>query len=323
VSRNSVIAGLVVVPGAIWAVVRFAGVTSGWPVIPMLAFTPYVLLATLVPLSATLLLRQWWAAVAALAVTVTLAGFVLPRGFGGPDPASTANGPRLRVFTVNMMVGAGSPTDIVAAVRDHDVDLLALQEYTPRAQRALEAAGLLELLPHTERHPIPDPSGSALYSRYPLTDGGYRHLPGDFGQAYATVHVPGAPDLLVESVHPCAPANPDLLPCWRAGLDSEPRADRGGPVRLLLGDFNSTLDHAPLQALLRSGYRDAAATLGDGFVGTWPYDGSRLPKVTIDHVLADPRMGIRALAVYPVRRSDHRGVYAELTLPSAPPHPTS
>jgi endonuclease/exonuclease/phosphatase (EEP) superfamily protein YafD len=323
VSRNSVIAGLVVVPGAVWAAVRFAGVTSGWPVIPLLAFTPYVLLASLLPLLVTVLLRQWWAAAVALVVTVALAGSVLPRGFGAPDPASAANGPRLRVLTINMKVGGGSPADIVRLVRDNDVDLLALQEFTPWAQRALEAAGLRDLLPNAQLHPTPYPSGSALYSRFPLTDSGYRPLPGDFGQAYATVHAPGAPALLVESVHPCAPAEPGLLPCWRAGLDSEPRADRNGPVRLLLGDFNSTLDHAPLQALLRSGYRDAAATLGDGFVGTWPYDGTRLPKVTLDHVLADPRMAIRSLGVYPVRRSDHRAVYAELILPSAPPHPTS
>jgi endonuclease/exonuclease/phosphatase family metal-dependent hydrolase len=323
VSRNRVIAWLVVVPGAVWAAVRLAGVGSGWPVIPMLAFTPYVLLATLVPLLVTVLLRQWWAAAVAFAVTAALAGSVLPRGFGAPDPPGVANGPMLRVLTVNMKVGAGSPADIVRLVRDRDVDLLALQEFTPHAQRALEAAGLLALLPDAQRHPVDNPSGSALYSRYPLTDAGYRPLPGDFGQEYATLHVPGAPAVLVESVHPCAPAEPALLPCWRAGLDAEPRADRNGPVRLLLGDFNSTLDHAPLRSLLRSGYRDAAATLGDGFVGTWPYDGTRLPKVTLDHVLADPRMAIRSLDVYPIRRTDHRGVYAELTLPSAPPHPTS
>jgi len=75
--------------------------------------------------------------------------------------------------------------------------------------------------------------------------------------------------------------------------------------------------------LLRSGYRDAAATLGDGFVGTWPYDGTRLPKVTIDHVLADPRVAIRALSANRVNGTDHRALYAQLTLPSSPPHPTS
>src|SRR5262249_37253000 len=160
-------------------------------------------------------------------------------------------------------------------------------EFTPDARQGLESHGLLEVLPNSSVHPLEEPGGSGLYSRYPLTDKGYLPLPGEFGQAYATVNVPGAPPLLVESVHPCAPAASDLPGEWKQGLELEPRADIHGPVRLLLGDFNSTLDHAPLQALLRSGYRDAAATLGDGFVGTWPYDGTPLPKVTIDHVLAD------------------------------------
>jgi endonuclease/exonuclease/phosphatase family metal-dependent hydrolase len=242
---------------------------------------------------------------------------VVPRGFGGPDPANAASGPTLRVFTLNMEWGGADPDEVIKLVRDNRVDLLALQEFTPRGRQRLESHGLLDLLPNSATHPLLEPGGSALYSRYPLTDTGYRPLPGDFGQAYATVNVPEAAPLLVESVHPCAPAESSFLPCWKQGLAMEPRADRAGPVRLLLGDFNSTLDHAPLQVLLRSGYRDAAATLGEGFEGTWPYDGTRLPKVTIDHVLADPRIAIRALSAHQVDDTDHRGLYAELRLPSA------
>jgi len=322
VSRYTVIAALLALPGAVWTVLRIVG-PSGYPLIPLMAFTPYALLATLVPFVAALLMRQWWVAAAAALVTIVLASFVLPRGFGGPDPAGAAGGPHLRVLTMNMDWGEADPDEIIQLVRDDHVDLLALQEFTPRARSRLESRGLLDLLPNSIAHPVPDPSGSALYSRYPLTDTGYLPLPGDFGQAYATVNVPGAPPLLVESVHPVAPAERDLVPYWKAGLAMEPRADRGGPVRLLMGDFNATLDHAPLQALLRSGYRDAAATLGDGFVGTWPYDGTRLPTVTIDHVLADPRVAIRALSANRVNGTDHRALYAQLTLPSSPPHPTS
>lgn len=322
-SRYTVIAALLALPGAVWTVLRLVGPTGGWPLIPLLAFTPYALLATLVPFAVALLMRQWWVASAAALITIVLASFVLPRGFGGPDPAGAADGPQLRVLTMNMDWGGADPDEIIQLVRDDHVDLLALQEFTPRARRLLESHGLLDLLPNSAAHPVPDPSGSALYSRYPLTDTGYLPLPGDFGQAYATVNAPGAPPLLVDSVHPIAPAERDLVPYWKAGLAMEPRADRGGPVRLLLGDFNATLDHAPLQALLRSGYRDAAATLGDGFVGTWPYDGTRLPKVTIDHVLADPRIAIRALSAHQVNGTDHRALYAQLTLPSSPPHPTS
>ncbi len=312
------IAWLIVVPGVLWTALRLSGLAVGWPLAPLMAFTPYALVAALVPLGVTLLLRQWWAAGVALAVAVALAAVVLPRGFGGPDPAGTASGPELRVMTMNMKFGAADPDEIVQLVRDNKVDLLALQEYTSRASRALQAAGLESLLPVSVQYGFKSdqPGGSALYSRFPLTDTGYRKLSEYFGQAYATVHVPGASPVLVESVHPCAPSAGDQMGCWRDGLAQEPRASRSGPVRLLMGDFNATLDHAPLQSLLRSGYRDAAATLGDGFETSWPYDGTLLPPVTLDHVLADPRIAVRSLSLHAVRDTDHRSVVADLALPA-------
>ena len=91
-SRYTVIAALLALPGAGWTVLRIVGPTGGWPLIPLLAFTPYALLATLVPVTFALLMRQWWVAGAAALITIILAGFVLPRGFGGPDPAGAAPG---------------------------------------------------------------------------------------------------------------------------------------------------------------------------------------------------------------------------------------
>jgi endonuclease/exonuclease/phosphatase (EEP) superfamily protein YafD len=52
-------------------------------------------------------------------------------------------------------------------------------------------------------------------------------------------------------------------------------------------------------------------------VPTWPAEdwASRLPGVTIDHVLADSRLGIVDYEVEELPGSDHRPVYAELALP--------
>jgi endonuclease/exonuclease/phosphatase (EEP) superfamily protein YafD len=88
-----------------------------------------------------------------------------------------------------------------------------------------------------------------------------------------------------------------------------------GPVRLLLGDFNATLDHSVLRRLLATGYRDAADVRGDGMGTTWPYD-KLFPRIALDHVLADRRVGVRAFAIHAVPRSDHRALYAELVLPA-------
>ena len=89
-----------------------------------------------------------------------------------------------------------------------------------------------------------------------------------------------------------------------------------GPPRVLLGDFNSTLDHRPLRALIARGYRDAAATLGEGLAPSWgPYGAKPIPPITIDHVLADRRLGVTGYATHALPNSDHHLVFAALTVP--------
>ena len=105
-----------------------------------------------------------------------------------------------------------------------------------------------------------------------------------------------------------------------ATLAAQPRAEPSGTVRVLAGDFNATLDHAPMRRLLSSGYRDAAATVGVGLVGTWgPYDGDLIPPVTIDHVLVDRRVAVAAVSVHPLPGGDHRAVLAELVFRTSHP----
>jgi endonuclease/exonuclease/phosphatase family metal-dependent hydrolase len=83
--------------------------------------------------------------------------------------------------------------------------------------------------------------------------------------------------------------------------------------RLLLGDFNATLDHAALRRLIGSGYRDAADAVGAGLRPTWPADV--VPVVTLDHVLVDSRIGVRSVTVHAVPGTDHRAVVAVLAIP--------
>jgi endonuclease/exonuclease/phosphatase family metal-dependent hydrolase len=121
----------------------------------------------------------------------------------------------------------------------------------------------------------------------------------------------------VESAHPLAPFNLAALGSWRRDLNAQPRATGDGPLRILIGDFNATLDHTPLRELIASGYVDAADRAGAGLIGSWgPYDGDLIPPVTIDHVLVDKRIGVGDVSVHDIPRSDHRAVLALLTLPA-------
>jgi endonuclease/exonuclease/phosphatase family metal-dependent hydrolase len=307
---------LLVLPGAAWAVVRAGGWERG-PLVQLFAFTPYVAAGVWVPAVVAAFSRRWLAAAVGISAAAVLASAVAPRALpdrhGGPT-----GGVALPVMTANMLEGGADPATIVDLVRRHDVALLALQEFTPAAQAALAAAGLGDLLPYSSLAAEDGSTGSALYSRFPITAAGVRRNGGGFIQAHGTIQPPGAVPLAVESAHPLAPYAVGVLPDWRSDLANQPRADPNGPPRILLGDFNATLDHQPLRALIAHGYRDAADATGAGLIGTWgPYDGDPIPAVTIDHVLVDQRIGVRDVRVYGLPRSDHRTIVATLLVPPA------
>lgn len=308
-----------VLPGLLWVVVRLAGLEAG-PLVQLLAFTPYVAAWSLVPLALSLATRKWWVAGVSAVVALAFACVVLPRSTGS-GAASAGQGQVLRVLTANLMAGHADPGKLRDLVRDREVDVLAMQEYTPQAETALERTGVTALLPYRETHPVAGGTGSAVYARFPLRGGGVRTNTCGFFQAYATVAVPGARPVVVESAHPYAPEDRNDLDCWRADLANQPSATDppatpDGPLRILIGDFNSTLDHRALRRLVARGYRDAAATVGKGLLGTWgPYDGSPIPPVTIDHVLVDRRVGVLEVDAHYLPGSDHRALFASLVMP--------
>jgi endonuclease/exonuclease/phosphatase (EEP) superfamily protein YafD len=306
---------LMVSPAALWATGRLLGVEFSL-LVQLFSFTPYVAALSLVPLLAAVAVRRWWPAAVAGVAAVVLAGCVLPRAVTDVDRGPQQGTP-LRILTANLLAGEADTAQLVGLVRDQRVDVLALQEFTPGAERELDAAGLAALLPHRVVAAEEGVGGSALYARYPLTATGSRRNGGGFIQAHGTVAVPGAPPVLVESVHPKAPSALARLHDWRGDLAAQPRATPDGPLRMLIGDFNATLDHAPLRDLIGSGYRDAADAVGDGLVGTWgPYTGYPFPPITIDHVLVDERIGVTDVSVHDLTGSDHRPVFAAVALPA-------
>ncbi|GIM95843.1 endonuclease/exonuclease/phosphatase family protein [Paractinoplanes toevensis] len=305
---------ILVIPAAVWAVARLSGSERG-PLVPFMAFTPYVAGWSLLPAVLAVAGRRWTTAVAAAIVMLVFAALVLPRARTGDQGPSA--GVALHVMTSNMLAGGADPATIVQLVRDNDVAVLAVQEFTPAARQALTGAGLDQLLPYASLADTVGVAGSGLYSRFPVTGAGWKQNGGGFRQAYATIQPPGAGPLVIESAHPVAPSSAERIRAWRADLAAEPEADPNGPPRILLGDFNSTLDHRSLRDLIATGYRDAADATGKGLVTTWPYYGPHIPRVTIDHVLVDRRIGVRETSAHRIPRSDHRALIATLTVPAA------
>jgi endonuclease/exonuclease/phosphatase (EEP) superfamily protein YafD len=314
--------GAVAAGFAVFALLRAAGLERGYPLVPLLAFTPYVLGASLVAVVAAGLLRRWAALAVLVVAAVVLAVAVVPRAI--PFGITAAGGPAVRILTVNVLGGGADPEAVVERVRERDVDLLALQESTPEMLERLSAAGLDDLLPHTVDHSAPSVEGTSLHSVHPLTDLGDAGAGVDaFAMPTALVEVPGWDGRLeVTAVHPHPPIDSAYTDDWREGLRALPGAREGadagagpgGTVRILAGDFNATLDHAELRRVLDTGYVSAASVRGDGLAGTWPSSGP-MPRVAIDHVLVYSEIGVGETAVVPVEGTDHHGVFAEVTMP--------
>ncbi|MGM1060924.1 endonuclease/exonuclease/phosphatase family protein [Saccharothrix sp. Mg75] len=294
------------------AFVRLLGVDGTRHMVATTALTPYWTAAGVLLGAVALLLRRWGVGVVTLLVALVLVSAVAPRAF--PDSRPVGVGRSVVVMSANLLVGKAVAEDVVAAVRERAVDVLALQELTPAMVADFERAGLARELPY--RHFVDEPggSGSGIASRYPLTP---RALtpPSTLRQAGALVDLPGD-DVEVLSVHPLPPVVEAGPEAWQRDLAGLPERDLNAPVRVLAGDFNATLDHVGMRRLLNGGYVDAADQVGAGLAVTWPAGALWPPPVAIDHVLVDNRCPVDSFEVVDIAGSDHRAVVSRFVVPA-------
>lgn len=301
-----------------WTIVRTFGLERGFPLVPLLAYTPYVVVAAALAAGLALLLARRTASVVIAACAVILLVQVAPRSIpeDAPDPAP--EGPQLRVLSVNMLAGGAEIEPIEGLIDELRVDVVSFSELTPGAARLLQDSGVGDVLPYSALDARLDSAGTGLFSRYPL-----RRMPApgkegtDAPSVVATVDAPGG-SAEVWSIHPTPPTGPTAVGLLDQYLEAIPPASSEGPPRVLVGDFNATLDNASLRDVVAEGYTDAADARGAGLVPTWP-GGLWPPPVTIDHVIADERAAVLKYETAELIDSDHRAVFAELRLPGIEP----
>ena len=298
-----------------WAAVRVGGFERGYPASALLAFTPYIGLAGLLTVVVALALWQRLAALAIALSTVALAIVVLPRVIADGPPDPRPSGPEITVLGMNLMLGSADLDTLEEAITSGGVDVVAFSELTPRAARRIAASPIGKQLPYEVSDASEGSAGTGLRSRYPL-----RRLaaPGEIGNDLPTIRaaiaLPGGERAEAFAIHPMPPLDSAATAQLDHYLEAIPSAAPEGVPRLLIGDFNSTLDDRRLRALLDRGYTDAADARGAGLEPTWP-GGLLPPPVTIDHVLADDRAEVLDYATVEVPGTDHRAVRALLRLP--------
>jgi endonuclease/exonuclease/phosphatase (EEP) superfamily protein YafD len=312
---RTALAWTAVAPWGAWAIVRLTGADRlaliELPAVPLLSVTPFIAATAPIPIVFAAALRRWRALAASGIVAATFAAIVLPRAVGSGGPA--ASGPELRVLSANTFFSRVDPSEILGLVKRTHADVLSLQELTQDGVDGLEQAGLGRELPYKVLDPRWGAGGTGLYARYPL-----RATPAvpDTAMAMpqAELTMPGGTRVALTAAHPLPPFSPENLRAWKHDLGVLPSANRRGPVRIVVGDFNASLDHARLRAVLGRGYADAADRAGKGLVFTWGV-AKFGPPLTLDHVLVDKRVAVRQVDVYDLPGSDHRAIFADLRLP--------
>jgi len=298
-----------------------ARLTGGHPPTRIAQLAALAPLAT-VPATAALIIAAatapWLAVILAIPAVILLAWQLPPRrrtsypAAAGPSRES-GSALSLRLLTINVQGGRADPAALLRALRSHDVDVLAVQELTPRMVSRLAAAGLKELLPFSHLDPRPGSPGTGIWSRWPLTP--LPPVPGLTAAApRARIDPLGGRPVTLTAVHPLAPTRGHAA-IWQRELAviRQTLAAVDEP-QVVAGDFNASRDHRPFRDLLAAGFRDCAdsgqSRSWPGF--TWPAAGRALPVMRLDHVLVSRTATVRMARAIRVPRTDHHGVLAAI-----------
>jgi len=280
------------------------------------ALAPYLMLAA--GFGAVLFgaLGQWAGCAVGTAVVggALLTQWPLYRARYGARAASD-HGRELVVLQANILVGRADPHALVAAVDRIGVDVLTVCELTPAGLERIKESGLSRRLPHSYHSTADYGAGTGIWSRYPLSDT-LRHDGFVTELLSARVEVPGGRAPLLFAVHPVPPW-PRKPAEWLRELEllrqllAKVPVD-GAPV-LVAGDFNATFDHKRFRDLLDDRYHDAAVAVGGGMLVTYAADRWYPPIIAIDHILVADAT-VRAVDTVELPGSDHRGIWARVTL---------
>ncbi|KAB7790247.1 endonuclease/exonuclease/phosphatase family protein [Bifidobacterium leontopitheci] len=236
----------------------------------------------------------------------------------------------LRVMTLNCRYGRANADDIVAAVRERRIDVLALQELSKDLVKRLDAAGLPDLLPYRQLG-VPqkdtDNGGfNGLWSRtkpvsstetmvtIPAAD-----VP---GMTFALDEVHGRKSAIVAfaSAHTKSPMRGPRE--WSNGIRrlaamtafGDTTGDQANNrIAVVMGDLNAVLDHPSFRELLRSGLTDASLQESRGHTNSFPSQVP-WPRIELDHVLFTGGVTAHDVASFVVRDTDHLALTATLEL---------
>ena len=254
---------------------------------------------------------------------------IAPAGSISADPADWDGA--LTTFSFNTHYSEAHKVELAVAIRRAAAEVVVLPETSAEYGQAIA-----DLLAQDGLRYTVFSAGDQKYDADPTTVlvsavlGDYEQAQAPAGAGHGTVLLRPAGEAelnghrrpTILGVHTHAPV-PGSMEEWLASVEVVVGQCRGAgsdgagqgpePGLVIAGDFNATLDHAPMKDL--GGCADAALEAGIGGVSTWPTSShTTLLGSPIDHVLADSATwSARSASVLALSGSDHRALVVELS----------
>lgn len=300
---------------------------NGSMVPELVAFIPLLFVPIIVCFLLALLWRRRLLAVCCAAAFAVMfwwhAGFFIPSARVSSDAvAAAANAPSTgdnvaRVMTVNTNNGMASAQEIVDICREQNVEILCLQELGGSMLEDLEAAGINEVLPYSivsdQATQISNGGRNGIWSAAPMDNISTNLLPIETSSMPAADITVGNQTIRVVSVHPNSPVR-GAQDLWDNGLATIGQLQDYDHSYVIMGDFNSTWNHARFRDLLGASFVDAGQQSGEGFHMTFPSSGPIPPLVELDHILytKDSGVVVSELSCVEVSGTDHMALLGTL-----------
>lgn len=248
---------------------------------------------------------------AALGMAVASASAAMCRTLIRPDaPVAPPVGPAptLAVAHANLLSVNRRMTEVGELLALLPADVVTFSEYTSTHATNLKSTALARRFPHRVELAAPRSSGTALWSRHPVTM--RPTVSTTHETVIADVHAPHG-DVRVVVVHTQSPVahHGDWLTDLELLAQLVPT-----PPSIMTGDFNAGWWHPEFRVLLSAGWRDAHLAVGRGLSSSWPTARWNLlfrwlpPFVRLDHALLTPDLAVVDVIDLPIPGSDHLGL---------------
>ena len=304
-----------------------ANLASGKMVPEAVSFVPLALIPSAVCLVLALLWRRRLLAIVCI-LALAVNGYWHAGYFVGGTRVSTdaaqsvitsasTSDNAARVMTLNTQNGAASARQIVEVVREQHVEVLCLQELTDGMVSDLEAAGIDELLPYhvvsEGASAISNGGRNGIWTATAQSDVSRNLLPIQTSSMPAASITIGSATVRIVSVHPNSPVR-GAQDLWDEGLSTIGTLSDYSHAYLIMGDFNSTWDHARFRELLGTTFADAGQESGQGFHMTYPSNSLIPSLIEIDHIVysRDSDITVSSLETVTISGTDHQALLGTL-----------